>query len=495
MVFQSYALFPNMTVAENVGFGLKVRHAARADDPQRVDELLELIHLSDGRPLSLPAVGWTAAARGAGAGPGDPPQVLLLDEPLSALDAKIRISLRNEIRAIQRQLGITTIYVTHDQEEALSLSDRVVVMSPADRADWHAVRVYNFPTTPFVASFVGTLNLVAARVMDAGAGRLSIDGQEVRTPHGPSGRGGGRQRLGRGPAGGDRPRAGQEGRTDSAGQVEDINFLGSIVRLRLALGDAVAGSAPTTLALDNLQRAAPDAPGGRRADHGLLPLERRASSSRRPAATSAARSAALVATAQTARPSCWDRPRRLRQGRHPDRLPRDVERLGTGSRGDWGPRPGATCGCRCTGLGYDHATGRADAHGQLAATPMARIREHDPGGPARGQDRPRTRPQRPPAAWHAPDLVELAVPAGGPGDALRPRSAPTGRRLAVATADDRGPTAAHARRHPARTALLDAVVCADDGLLVKPAPDMVLAICRALGVVPAPDRGRGEFRA
>ena len=104
------------------------------------------------------------------------PQVLLLDEPLSALDAKIRIVLRKEIRAIQRQLGITTVYVTHDQEEALSLSDRVVVMSEG-RIEQIGTpfEIYNFPSTAFVASFVGTLNLVAAGVIDAGAGRLSLE--------------------------------------------------------------------------------------------------------------------------------------------------------------------------------------------------------------------------------------------------------------------------------------------------------------------------------
>ena len=90
------------------------------------------------------------------------PQVLLLDEPLSALDAKIRVALRNEIRSIQRQLGITTVYVTHDQEEALSLSDRVVVMSEGRMEQVGTpFEIYNFPTTPFVAKFVGTLNVLA----------------------------------------------------------------------------------------------------------------------------------------------------------------------------------------------------------------------------------------------------------------------------------------------------------------------------------------------
>src|SRR5262249_7406637 len=110
------------------------------------------------------------------------PQVLLLDEPLSALDAKIRIALRNEIRAIQRQLAITTIYVTHDQEEALSLSDRVVVMSNG-RIEQIGTpfEIYNFPTTRFVASFVGRLNVLTADIADAADGRLHVDGQEIHT--------------------------------------------------------------------------------------------------------------------------------------------------------------------------------------------------------------------------------------------------------------------------------------------------------------------------
>src|SRR6476660_1345242 len=183
MVFQSYALFPNMTVAGNIGFGLKVRKRPKADIARKVDELIEMMHLQ-GRADRYP---WqmsggqqqrVALARALAI----EPQVLLLDEPLSALDAKIRIVLRKEIRSIQRQLGITTVYVTHDQEEALSLSDRVVVMNEGHIEQLGVPsEIYNFPTTAFVASFVGTLNLVTARVIDPGAGRLSVDGQEART--------------------------------------------------------------------------------------------------------------------------------------------------------------------------------------------------------------------------------------------------------------------------------------------------------------------------
>ena len=155
----------------------------RPEIKRRVEELLELIHLpekGDRYPYQLSGGQQqrVALARALAI----EPQVLLLDEPLSALDAKIRIILRKEIRAIQRQLGITTVYVTHDQEEALSLSDRVVVMSEG-RIEQIGTpfEIYNFPATAFVASFVGTLNLVAAGVIDAGPGRLSLEGQEIRT--------------------------------------------------------------------------------------------------------------------------------------------------------------------------------------------------------------------------------------------------------------------------------------------------------------------------
>jgi putative spermidine/putrescine transport system ATP-binding protein len=252
MVFQSYALFPNMTVADNIGFGLKVRKRPKSEIDKRVKELLELIHLEDraGRypwQMSGGQQQRVALARALAI----EPQVLLLDEPLSALDAKIRIVLRKEIRAIQRQLGITTVYVTHDQEEALSLSDRVVVMSDG-RVEQIGTpsEIYNFPATAFVASFVGTLNLVTAGVIDAGSGRLSIGGQEVRTSKQIVDVGAdARVTLAVRPEGIDLGE-GPEGRNRLRGHVEDINFLGSIVRLRIALSDSSAGTVPTTLALD-----------------------------------------------------------------------------------------------------------------------------------------------------------------------------------------------------------------------------------------------------
>jgi putative spermidine/putrescine transport system ATP-binding protein len=181
MVFQAYALFPNMTVAQNVGFGLKIAGKSARDIALRVQEMLDLIGLSDmgpRYPFQLSGGQQQRVALARALAPA--PSVLLLDEPLSALDAKIRVSLRNEIRDIQRKLGITTIFVTHDQEEALSMSDRVVVMN-GGRAEQVGTpfEVYNQPKTRFVAEFVGTLNTLEAKVEDAGLGRVVVQGQVV----------------------------------------------------------------------------------------------------------------------------------------------------------------------------------------------------------------------------------------------------------------------------------------------------------------------------
>ena len=159
MVFQAYALFPNLTVAQNIAFGLKVARVPKAEAEQRVAEMLKLIHLpqlGDRYPYQLSGGQQQRVALARALAPK--PKVLLLDEPLSALDAKVRVSLREEIRQIQKDLGITTIFVTHDQEEALSISDRIVVMYRG-RAEQVGTpfEIYNRPETRFVASFVGTL--------------------------------------------------------------------------------------------------------------------------------------------------------------------------------------------------------------------------------------------------------------------------------------------------------------------------------------------------
>lgn len=160
IVFQSYALFPHMTVAENVGFGLKMRKVAKAQIKKRVDELLELVELSDQKHKRPPELSGGQQQRVALVRSlATYPQILLLDEPLSALDAKIRVNLRAEIKKVQTELGITMIYVTHDQEEALSISDRVIVMNEGyiEQVD-KPINIYKNPGTRFVADFVGTSN-------------------------------------------------------------------------------------------------------------------------------------------------------------------------------------------------------------------------------------------------------------------------------------------------------------------------------------------------
>ncbi len=251
MVFQSYALFPNMTVAQNVAFGLRIAGMARADSERRVVEMLTMIGLPDlgGRfPFQLSGGQQQRVALARALAPR--PKVLLLDEPLSALDAKIRVSLRDEIRAIQKELGITTIYVTHDQEEALSMSDRIVVMNQGVAEQiGDPASIYTRPATPFVASFVGTLNGLSARVVDPATGTLEIEGQPVS--------------LGRSLA----AIAGAEigvairpealslgaGPLSLSGRVEAVAFHGPVVRLKLSIGGQ-------RLALDSFNTAAFRAP-------------------------------------------------------------------------------------------------------------------------------------------------------------------------------------------------------------------------------------------
>jgi putative spermidine/putrescine transport system ATP-binding protein len=236
MVFQAYALFPNMTVAQNVAFGLRIARMPRAEAAARVAEMLKMIGLPDlgGRyPFQLSGGQQQRVALARALAPR--PQVLLLDEPLSALDAKIRVSLRDEIRAIQRELGITTIYVTHDQEEALSMSDRIVVMNAGIAEQiGDPFAIYNRPATAFVASFVGTLNRLAARVTDPAAGAVEVDGQPVTLGRTLDAAAGATVTLAL------RPEALALGETGGAallrGRVEDVAFHGPVVRLLVAIG-------------------------------------------------------------------------------------------------------------------------------------------------------------------------------------------------------------------------------------------------------------------
>jgi putative spermidine/putrescine transport system ATP-binding protein len=239
MVFQAYALFPNMTVAENVGFGLKVAGRPPSEITPRVEEMLRLIKLPahGGRypyQLSGGQQQRVALARAI----ANKPQVLLLDEPLSALDAKIRVSLREEIRSLQRTLGITTIYVTHDQEEALSMSDRIVVMNEG-RIEQVGTpfEIYNFPRTRFVASFVGTLNMLQAKVTDAASGRLIIDDQEVISSRVNGAQTGEVRSVALRPEAVSLTEGG--GRNRMTGTIEEVTFLGAIVRIRVRFKDNV----------------------------------------------------------------------------------------------------------------------------------------------------------------------------------------------------------------------------------------------------------------
>ncbi|MFD9454519.1 ABC transporter ATP-binding protein [Streptomyces sp. NPDC059985] len=189
MVFQSYSLFPNLTARENVAFGLRVRKVPAARRTARAAELLDLVglpehgdrypHQLSGGQQQRVALARALALR---------PRVLLLDEPLSALDAKVRANLRDEIRRLQLSLGITTVFVTHDQEEALSMADRVAVLN-AGRLEQCATpaELYERPATAFVAEFVGTMNRLPGRLGDGGlvevAGiRLPVDGPVPTTP-------------------------------------------------------------------------------------------------------------------------------------------------------------------------------------------------------------------------------------------------------------------------------------------------------------------------
>ncbi len=176
MVFQDYALFPHMSVADNVAYGPKLAKVPKDERVRRVADTLKFLGLTgleDRSPnqLSGGQQQRVALARALVMNP----EVLLLDEPLSNLDAKLRVSIRGELIAIQRQLGITTIYVTHDQEEALAMSDWVAVMNAGRVVQWGAPwEVYYRPRTPFMADFVGSVNLVRASVLSASDGQVRV---------------------------------------------------------------------------------------------------------------------------------------------------------------------------------------------------------------------------------------------------------------------------------------------------------------------------------
>jgi putative spermidine/putrescine transport system ATP-binding protein len=232
MVFQAYSLFPNMDLRDNVAFGLRMRKVDAGKRKARALELLELVGLTDAaarypHQLSGGQQQRVALARALAV----QPRVLLLDEPLSALDAQVRSQLRTEIRRLQRELGITTLFVTHDQSEALSIADRVGVMQAGRIEQLASPReIYREPATPFVAEFVGSINRLRGR-LDAG-GEVQVFGQRL-------------QALNPAALSSDRdvdvllrPEA-LDAVPDEQGsaQVEEQTFLGSAVRLRLRVPD------------------------------------------------------------------------------------------------------------------------------------------------------------------------------------------------------------------------------------------------------------------
>ncbi|RAV18266.1 spermidine/putrescine ABC transporter ATP-binding protein [Mycolicibacterium sp. GF69] len=235
MVFQAYSLFPHLTVLENVAFGLKMRRTAKRERLSRAADMLDMVGLSahtdkyagelSGGQQQRVALARALAIR---------PSVLLLDEPLSALDAKVRAQLRDEIRRVQREVGITTLFVTHDQEEALAVADRVAVMShgkleqlapPAD--------LYANPATPFVAEFVGLNNKVPAVVSD---GRARLLDTSVPTLPGSIRSGAGFAMV--------RPEAVRLAADPAAtSTVGSVAFLGAISRVHVTLPDGTPVSA------------------------------------------------------------------------------------------------------------------------------------------------------------------------------------------------------------------------------------------------------------
>jgi putative spermidine/putrescine transport system ATP-binding protein len=232
MVFQSYSLFPHLNARDNVAFGPRMRGVAAAERRARAAELLELVglpahgdryphQLSGGQQQRI-ALARALALR---------PRVLLLDEPLSALDAKVRVTLREEIRRLQQELGITTLFVTHDQEEALSMADRVAVMH-GGRMEQCAppAELYERPATAFVAEFVGTMNRFPGRLTEAGA-MVEVSGRKLWIASAPDGLTGDVDVL-------VRPEAVEVAADpDGPGQVVATTFLGAVTRLTVRLND------------------------------------------------------------------------------------------------------------------------------------------------------------------------------------------------------------------------------------------------------------------
>jgi spermidine/putrescine ABC transporter ATP-binding subunit len=242
MVFQDYALFPHLTIAENIAFGLVERKAPKDKVKARVAELLELIRLpaiAERYPSEISGGQQQRVALARAV--AHPPRVLLMDEPLGALDLKLREAMQIELRRIQQELKITTVYVTHDQHEAMTMSDRIAVMNGGRLEQLDApATIYQAPATRFVADFVGKINFLVGRVVETGAHGF------IDTPHG---------RLGLGPL--DSAMAGRQATIairpenmrflDDAtpsgnlnmvsGQIETRTFVGNLIHISVRLDD------------------------------------------------------------------------------------------------------------------------------------------------------------------------------------------------------------------------------------------------------------------
>ena len=249
MVFQNYALFPHLSVRENVAYGLRARKVPSAVIAERIQRALEQVHLAH-RARDFPGMlsGGEQQRVATARALAIEPRLLLMDEPLSNLDAKLRVEMREEIRRVQRSLCITTLYVTHDQEEALALSDRIAVMN-AGRLEQigDPLGIYRYPATPFVAGFIGHTNFLAGEVVSVAGGQAQVRlaGSESKGPAGAA------DHLtvtvaARGRAPGQkvtlalRPErftlAGPGAPNTMPGAIEEITFLGAVTRLRVRTG-------------------------------------------------------------------------------------------------------------------------------------------------------------------------------------------------------------------------------------------------------------------
>jgi len=251
IVFQSYALFPNLTVGRNVAYGLETRRASGAAIASRVDELLALVGLArhkDKYPAQLSGGEQQRVALARALAPS--PALLLLDEPLSALDARVRQSLRHEIRGLQRRLGVTTIMVTHDQEEALAMADRIVVMNAGQVEQVGGpTEVYRRPSTPFVARFVGQMNFLSA-VAAGRSGWARVGAVELRHQAGFETAPGGALTLAIRPEEIAVGPAAQHGDNRLTARITAVQFLGAFTRLGLTPEVEGGGAGGTVLECD-----------------------------------------------------------------------------------------------------------------------------------------------------------------------------------------------------------------------------------------------------